>query len=166
MTTLHYLEYYKRFIAIICRQAGFKGISSTALESLADITLLYMKEVLVSAHGYAELASRTQPNIADITHAFTELRIDIGQLIEFNLQMEQITIEMKDRTNRSNKLKKKLNKIDEESKVEKEVLVPENVIIEENTIATFPEYIPSHLPPLPTLLSESELEVLSLPKKP
>lgn len=61
--------------AQIAEAAGFEGVQESAVDILADLLLRYLGSLCSSAHGLAELAGRSQANLADVLLALEELGV-------------------------------------------------------------------------------------------
>eukprot|EP00775_Hariotina_reticulata_P005121 gene5121-5361_t len=59
--------------AQIAESASFDASQDSAIEILADLLLRYLTTVCASSHSYAELAGRSQSNLADVLLALEEL---------------------------------------------------------------------------------------------
>ncbi|KAK9920968.1 hypothetical protein M0R45_029502 [Rubus argutus] len=53
-------------VAQICESVGFQGFKESALDSLADIAIRYLRDLGKMANYYANLAGRTESNVFDI----------------------------------------------------------------------------------------------------
>jgi len=61
--------------AQIAESAGFDACQDSAIEILADLLLRYLTTICASSHSYAELAGRSQSNLADLLLALEELGV-------------------------------------------------------------------------------------------
>ncbi|ORX99782.1 hypothetical protein K493DRAFT_108081 [Basidiobolus meristosporus CBS 931.73] len=140
MTSTLYLEYTKKIIALICKEIGFDGISASALDALLDATPIYIEEILATAHSYAELSSRTRPNVNDLAFTFADMGIDLNKLESFMYSFKHITFPALNEYNESHK-----NTIDPAFMEGKH-----NPLTDDEESEPFPEYIPNHMPPFPS----------------
>ncbi|PRQ43597.1 putative bromodomain associated domain, transcription factor TFIID, subunit 8 [Rosa chinensis] len=60
-------------VAQICEGVGFLGIKESALDSLADIAIRYLRDLGKMANYYANLAGRTESNVFDVVRGFEDL---------------------------------------------------------------------------------------------
>ncbi|OVA14601.1 Bromodomain transcription factor [Macleaya cordata] len=60
-------------VAQICENSGFQSFQQSALESLSDIAIRYLRELGKTAHFYANLAGRTDCNVFDIIQGLEDL---------------------------------------------------------------------------------------------
>ncbi|KAF6254482.1 Bromodomain associated-domain-containing protein [Scenedesmus sp. NREL 46B-D3] len=71
--------------AQIAEASGFDACQESAIEILADLLLRYLTTVCSSSHSYAELAGRSQSNLADLLLSLEELGVtaeDLHQHLE------------------------------------------------------------------------------------
>lgn len=61
--------------AQIAESAGFDACQDSAVEILADLLLRYLGTLAASSHSYAELAGRSQANLADLLLALEEVGV-------------------------------------------------------------------------------------------
>ncbi|KAM5559757.1 transcription initiation factor TFIID subunit 8 [Rosa sericea] len=60
-------------VAQICEGVGFLGIKESALDSLADIAIRYLRDLGKMANYYANLAGRTESNVFDVVRGLEDL---------------------------------------------------------------------------------------------
>ncbi|RVW31432.1 Transcription initiation factor TFIID subunit 8 [Vitis vinifera] len=60
-------------VAQICESAGFQGFQQSALETLSEVVVRYIRELGKTAHTYANSACRTECNIFDIIQGLEDL---------------------------------------------------------------------------------------------
>ena len=60
-------------VAQICESAGFQGFQQSALETLSDIVVRYIRELGKIAQAHANLAGRTESNVFDIIQGLEDL---------------------------------------------------------------------------------------------
>lgn len=60
-------------VAQICESEGFQTFQQSALETLSDVTIRYIRDVGKTAHYYANLAGRTECNVFDIIQGLEDL---------------------------------------------------------------------------------------------
>ncbi len=60
-------------VAQIAEMAGFEACQESAVDILGDLLLRYTSQLCGAAHDYAELASRTDVNLADVLQALSDL---------------------------------------------------------------------------------------------
>ncbi|KAG0289799.1 hypothetical protein BGZ96_006709 [Linnemannia gamsii] len=65
----------KKLVSILALDAGFEGITASALESLTRVFENYTQQMYSIAHSFAELAGRTRPDIHDLEQAFSDMRL-------------------------------------------------------------------------------------------
>ncbi|WIA22741.1 hypothetical protein OEZ86_009700 [Tetradesmus obliquus] len=66
--------------AQIAETSGFEACQESAIEILADLLLRYLTTVCSSSHSYAELAGRSQSNLADVLLSLEELGVTADDL--------------------------------------------------------------------------------------
>uniref|UniRef100_A0A383W5E7 Transcription initiation factor TFIID subunit 8 n=1 Tax=Tetradesmus obliquus TaxID=3088 RepID=A0A383W5E7_TETOB len=66
--------------AQIAEASGFEACQESAIEILADLLLRYLTTVCSSSHSYAELAGRSQSNLADVLLSLEELGVTADDL--------------------------------------------------------------------------------------
>lgn len=74
--------------AQIAEASGFEACQESAIEILADLLLRYLTTVCSSSHSYAELAGRSQSNLADVLLSLEELGVtadDLHQHLELQV---------------------------------------------------------------------------------
>eukprot|EP00128_Syssomonas_multiformis_P003259 Colp12_sorted_trinity150504_noHs@2407 len=123
----------KRFVTKLCQRANFEGANNASLDTLSDVFERFISEIGKSAHGYAELASRTECNLYDIRGAFEDVYMDAGELLAY-------FSEIKDDTDNS-KSYEDMNSVYEPA-LDLTPLLGE-------LRRDFPPHIPKHCPPLP-----------------
>ncbi|KAL6138548.1 hypothetical protein ACLB2K_063829 [Fragaria x ananassa] len=60
-------------VAQICEGVGFLGCKESALDSLADIAIRYLRDLGKMANYYANLAGRTESNVFDVVRGLEDL---------------------------------------------------------------------------------------------
>lgn len=60
-------------VAQICESAGFQGFQQSALETLSEVVVRFIRELGKTAHTYANSACRTECNIFDIIQGLEDL---------------------------------------------------------------------------------------------
>ncbi|KAF9149877.1 hypothetical protein BG015_008310 [Linnemannia schmuckeri] len=70
----------KKLVSILALDAGFEGITASALESLTRVFENYTQQMYSIAHSFAELAGRTRPDIYDLEQAFSDMRLKTSAL--------------------------------------------------------------------------------------
>ncbi|KAF8945555.1 hypothetical protein BGZ47_002447 [Haplosporangium gracile] len=70
----------KKLVSILALDAGFEGITTSALESLTRVFENYTQQMYSIAHSFAELAGRTRPDIYDLEQAFSDMRLKTSGL--------------------------------------------------------------------------------------
>ncbi|KAK6928089.1 Bromodomain associated domain [Dillenia turbinata] len=65
-------------VAQICEGAGFQSFQSSALETLADITIRYIRNLGQNANSYANLAGRAESNVVDVFQGLEDLGMTQG----------------------------------------------------------------------------------------
>jgi histone H3/H4 len=85
-------EYSRSVARVIAAQiaeaSGFDACQESAIEVLADLLLRYLTTVCSSSHSYAELAGRSQSNLADVLLSLEELEVtadDLHQHLELQV---------------------------------------------------------------------------------
>ncbi|KAK9728986.1 hypothetical protein K7432_000624 [Basidiobolus ranarum] len=154
MTSTLYLEYTKKIIALICKEIGFDSISASALDALLDAAPLYIQELLATSHAYAELSSRTRPNVNDLAFTFADMGIDLSELETFMHSFKHITFPALIEYNEAHK-----NATDSAFFDEKH-----DSLTDDEESEPFPEYIPKHMPPFPSTHTFKQTPVL--PQRP
>ncbi|KAK6913349.1 Bromodomain associated domain [Dillenia turbinata] len=67
-------------VAQICENAGFQSFQSSALETLADIAIRYIRNLGQNANYYANLAGRAESNVVDVFQGLEDLGLSQGFL--------------------------------------------------------------------------------------
>ncbi|KAF9438851.1 transcription initiation factor TFIID subunit 8 [Entomortierella beljakovae] len=70
----------KKIVAILALDAGFEGITASALETLTCALENYTQQMYTIAHSFSELAGRTKPNIHDLQQAFNDMNLNPASL--------------------------------------------------------------------------------------
>ncbi|KAG0270754.1 hypothetical protein BGZ95_001559 [Linnemannia exigua] len=70
----------KKLVSILALDAGFEGITASALESLTRVFENYTQQMYSIAHSFAELAGRTRPDIHDLEQAFSDMNLKPSSL--------------------------------------------------------------------------------------
>ncbi|KAI3727583.1 hypothetical protein L6452_16199 [Arctium lappa] len=65
-------------VAQICQSVGYRGAQTSALETLTDVAVRYLRSLAKSAATSAGSTGRTQCNLLDIVRALEGLHSDIG----------------------------------------------------------------------------------------
>ncbi|KAI3522839.1 hypothetical protein L1887_00890 [Cichorium endivia] len=65
-------------VAQICERVGFQSVNDSALESLADIAIRYVKDLGKTAKFYANVANRTECNVFDVIQSLEDSCSSIG----------------------------------------------------------------------------------------
>lgn len=65
-------------VAQICEHVGFQGCNDSALESLADIAIRYVRDLGKTTKFYANVANRTECNVFDIIQVLEDLGSSTG----------------------------------------------------------------------------------------
>ncbi|KAL4592158.1 hypothetical protein LXL04_005144 [Taraxacum kok-saghyz] len=65
-------------VAQICERAGFQSVNDSALESLADIAIRYVRDLGKTAKFYANVANRTECNVFDVIQSLEDSGSSIG----------------------------------------------------------------------------------------
>ncbi|XP_010260189.1 PREDICTED: transcription initiation factor TFIID subunit 8-like [Nelumbo nucifera] len=60
-------------VAQICENVGFQSFQQSALESLSDVAIRYLRDLGKTAHFYANLAGRTHCNVFDVIQGLEDL---------------------------------------------------------------------------------------------
>jgi histone H3/H4 len=125
-------ECCKVVVAQVCQSLGFRGIKSTACETLANILYKYLEEVGYRANMFAELAGRIEVNFNDLRLTFEELGVSIEDLSQFATEMEEVPFP----------------KAIPEFPMKKKKKVKQQPILKDAE-EPLPPHIPSFLPPFP-----------------
>lgn len=67
-------------VAQICESEGFQGFQQSALETLSDVAVRYIRDLGKTAHFHANLAGRTECNVFDIVRGLEDLASPQGFL--------------------------------------------------------------------------------------
>ncbi|KAF9119702.1 hypothetical protein BGW39_000109 [Mortierella sp. 14UC] len=70
----------KKIVSVLALDAGFEGITASALESLTRVFENYTQQMYSIAHSFAELAGRTRPDINDLEQAFSDMNLRSSSL--------------------------------------------------------------------------------------
>ncbi|KAG0264084.1 hypothetical protein BG011_007479 [Mortierella polycephala] len=70
----------KKTVSVLALDAGFEGITASALDTLTRAMETYTQQMYFIAHSFAELAGRTQPNVHDLQQAFRDLNLKPASL--------------------------------------------------------------------------------------
>ncbi|KAF9933023.1 hypothetical protein FBU30_006698 [Linnemannia zychae] len=70
----------KKLVSVLALDAGFEGITASALESLTRAFENYTQQMYSIAHSFAELAGRTRPDISDLEQAFVDMNLKPSSL--------------------------------------------------------------------------------------
>lgn len=60
-------------VAQVCESEGFQSFQQSALNTLSDVAVRYIREIGKSANFYANLAGRSESNVFDIIHGLEDL---------------------------------------------------------------------------------------------
>lgn len=72
--------FVKVAVAQICESEGFQSFQQSALETLSDVTVRYIRDIGKTAHLYANQAGRTESNVFDIIQGLEDLGLAQGFL--------------------------------------------------------------------------------------
>ena len=67
-------------VAQICESEGFQTFQQSALETLSDVTVRYIRDIGKTAHFYANQAGRIESNVFDIIQGLEDLSLAQGFL--------------------------------------------------------------------------------------
>ncbi|KAF9427142.1 transcription initiation factor TFIID subunit 8 [Podila epigama] len=73
----------QKIVSILALAAGFEGITASALYTLTNALENYTQQMYRISHSFAELAGRTQPNVHDLQHAFSEMNVTTRGLMKY-----------------------------------------------------------------------------------
>ncbi|KAF8933236.1 transcription factor TFIID complex subunit 8 C-term-domain-containing protein [Dissophora ornata] len=73
----------RKLVSVLALDAGFEGITASALESLTHAFENYTQQMYSIAHSFAELAGRTRPNIHDLQQAFADMNLNPASLASY-----------------------------------------------------------------------------------
>ncbi|KAJ1888276.1 transcription initiation factor TFIID subunit 8 [Kickxella alabastrina] len=73
-------QYLKRALSILVRCSEFDAVTSSSLDILCNVGILYMQSMFAQVHAYAEHATRTRPNMNDVGRALEERHVSVSQL--------------------------------------------------------------------------------------
>ncbi|KAJ1815101.1 hypothetical protein LPJ75_002491, partial [Coemansia sp. RSA 2598] len=73
-------QHLKRALSVLVRAADYDSATSTSLDILSSIAILYMQSMFAQVHAYAEHATRTRPNMNDVGRALDERHISVAHL--------------------------------------------------------------------------------------
>lgn len=81
-------EEYSRAIArVVAAQLaeleGFDAVQESSIEVLSELLLRYLSELCRSAHEYAEMAGRTDSNVADVVLALEDMGTTVPELQQY-----------------------------------------------------------------------------------
>ncbi|KAL7595640.1 transcription initiation factor TFIID subunit 8 [Lactuca sativa] len=65
-------------VAQICERVGFHSVNDSALASLADIAIRYVKDLGKTSKFYANVANRTECNVFDVIQSLEDLSSSVG----------------------------------------------------------------------------------------
>ncbi|KAJ1644220.1 hypothetical protein IWQ61_010442 [Dispira simplex] len=80
LVTFHQ-QLLQKVVVLVCRQIGFEAIQPLALHALMEILELYLQDLFVHAHSFAEIASRTRPNLNDVALLLAHSRVTVNDLV-------------------------------------------------------------------------------------
>ncbi|KAJ1656974.1 hypothetical protein IWQ61_003541 [Dispira simplex] len=80
LVTFHQ-QLLQKVVVLVCRQVGFEAIQPLALHALVEILELYLQDLFVHVHSFAEIASRTRPNLNDVALLLTHSRVTVKDLV-------------------------------------------------------------------------------------
>ncbi|KAJ1969169.1 hypothetical protein IWQ62_000800 [Dispira parvispora] len=80
LVTFHQ-QVLQKVVVLVCRRVGFEAIQPLALHALVEILELYLQDLFVHVHSFAEVASRTRPNLNDVALLLTHSRITVNDLV-------------------------------------------------------------------------------------
>jgi transcription initiation factor TFIID subunit 8 len=78
--------------AQIAEATGFDACQDSAVEILGDLLRRYLSTLSTSSHSYAELAGRSQSNLADVMLALEDLGVtpeDLHQHMQFRVRLPE-----------------------------------------------------------------------------
>ncbi|KAG0196698.1 hypothetical protein BGX28_009844 [Mortierella sp. GBA30] len=70
----------RKLVSVLALDAGFEGITASALDSLTRAFENYTQQMYSITHSYAELAGRTKPNVHDLEQAFMDMKMSPASL--------------------------------------------------------------------------------------
>lgn len=65
-------------VAQMCQSVGYQGAQASALKTLTDVAVRYLRSLAKSAANSAGSTGRTQCNLLDVVRALEDLHSDIG----------------------------------------------------------------------------------------
>lgn len=69
--------------AQLAEVSGFEAVQESALDVLAELLLRYVSEVGTASHEYAELANRSEVNVADVALALEDVGASVEDLSKY-----------------------------------------------------------------------------------
>eukprot|EP00271_Cylindrocystis_brebissonii_P023430 TRINITY_DN9711_c0_g1_i1.p1 TRINITY_DN9711_c0_g1~~TRINITY_DN9711_c0_g1_i1.p1 ORF type:complete len:443 (+),score=70.57 TRINITY_DN9711_c0_g1_i1:106-1434(+) len=80
----------KVVVAQLCEDVKFHAVQRSALDTLSDILVRYVREIGEAAHSYAEHAGRTESNFHDILLAFNDLQISLTDIAGYMGAIDEV----------------------------------------------------------------------------
>ncbi|KAH8272442.1 hypothetical protein KR044_002967, partial [Drosophila immigrans] len=90
MAEIYSSEVLRIVIAQIAQTIGYCNTQNAPLELLEDILLKFVQELARDLHSQVEHANRSEPNIRDVQLSFSNLSIDVHELIDYIGNVEPV----------------------------------------------------------------------------
>ncbi|KAJ1982636.1 hypothetical protein H4R34_001633 [Dimargaris verticillata] len=77
----------QKVVSLLCQQAGFEAVEGSALNALVEILVLCgsrledIQDIFVHTHAFAEIASRTRPNLNDVALLLSHSQVSVADLM-------------------------------------------------------------------------------------
>ncbi|KAF9110896.1 hypothetical protein BGX27_005735 [Mortierella sp. AM989] len=156
----------KKLVAVLALDAGFEGITASALESLTRAFENYTQQMYSIAHSFSELAGRTKPNIHDLQQAFTDMNLNPASLESYVKTASKSRTPLlrgplqetiaKGQKKKEKKIKLLDSDIEDNSDSEDDEPAPSSI---PGTKVTARTVVPDHLPPFPSKHSYKQTPV-------
>ncbi|KAG0306577.1 transcription initiation factor TFIID subunit 8 [Dissophora globulifera] len=73
----------RKLVAVLAMDAGFEGITASALDALTNAFEAYTQQLYSTMHSFSELAGRTHPSMYDLLQAFSEMNVNPASLASY-----------------------------------------------------------------------------------
>ncbi|KAI1306700.1 transcription initiation factor TFIID subunit 8 [Mortierella claussenii] len=157
----------KKLISVLALDAGFEGITASALEALTSALENYTQQLYSIAHSFAELAGRTRPNIHDLQQAFVDMNLNPASLEAYVRKASQsktplLRGPLQETIAKGKKKQEKTTLLldsDIEDNSDSDEEEPATTAAASGTKVTARTAVPDHLPPFPSKHSYKQTPV-------
>ncbi|KAG0324205.1 hypothetical protein BGZ99_002085 [Dissophora globulifera] len=157
----------RKLVAVLAMDAGFEGITASALDALTNAFEAYTQQLYSTMHSFSELAGRTHPSMYDLLQAFSEMNVNPASLASYVRTASHSKIpllrgplqETIAKVQRKKEKKVALLDSDIEDNSESDDEEPTPSTTAPGTKITARTIVPDHLPPFPSKHSYKQTPV-------